>query len=139
MAGAVDEQSVNERGDEEREERRFRSRSEAWVRVDPERDRVRVRCGGSLDGSAARQLREECGGLIDRGFTRIVLDVSQATAMSPAVVSAIAAVDRRARTRACRLSVMPGHGAAASILRRAGLLGQLELEGARETFLDWSR
>lgn len=110
-----------------------------WIRIDPERDRVRVRCRGSLDGPAAAQLREECGGLIDRGFDRVILDVSQTTAMTPAAVSAIAAVDRRARARACRFSVVPGSGRAAATLRRAGLLGQLQLEGAPETFLDWSR
>lgn len=131
MAAAVEEQAV--------EDRRFRPRQEAWVTIDPERDRVRVRCGGALDGAAAGQLREDCGGLIDRGFTRVILDLSQATSISPAVVSAIAAVDRRARTRGCRLSVVPGSGGAAATLRRAGLLGQLALEGATETFLDWSR
>jgi anti-anti-sigma regulatory factor len=110
-----------------------------WIRIDPERDRVRVRCRGALDSSAARQLREDCGGLIDRGFTRVVLDLSQATAITPAVVSAIAGVDRRARTRGSRLSVVPGSGSAAASLRRSGLLAQLELDGASETFLDWSR
>jgi anti-anti-sigma regulatory factor len=110
-----------------------------WIRIDPERDRVRVRCGGALDGSAARPLREDCGGLIDRGFTRVILDLRHATAVAPEVVSAIAAIDRSARTRRCRFSVAPGSGSAAATLRRAGLLGQLELEGADETFLDWSR
>ena len=131
MAAAVEGQAVGDR--------RFRPRQEGWVRIEPERDRVRVRCGGALDGSAARQLREDCEGLIDRGFTRVILDVSQATALAPAVVSAIAATGRRARTRGCRFSVAAGRGTAAATLRRAGLLGQLELEGATETFLDWSR
>ncbi len=109
------------------------------IRIDPERDRVRVRCAGALDDDAAAQLAEDCGGLIDRGFTRVILDISQATAIAPAVVSAIAAVDRRARAKACRFSVVPGTGDAAATLRRAGLLGQLRLEGPAETFLDWSR
>jgi hypothetical protein len=55
------------------------------------------------------------------------------------VVSAIAAVNRRARVRGCRFSVVPGSGDAAATLRRTGLLGQLRLEGPAELFLDWSR
>jgi MFS superfamily sulfate permease-like transporter len=110
-----------------------------WIRIDPERDRVRVRCGGALDGVAAAQLREECAGLMERGFARVILDMTETTDIVPGVVSAIAAVNRRARTRGCRLSVAPGHGGAADALRRAGLLGQVELEGASRTFLDWTR
>lgn len=110
-----------------------------WIRIDPERDRVRVRCGGALDGVAATQLREDCAGLIERGFARLILDMTEATDIVPGVVSAIAAVNRRARTRGCRLSLVPGRGRAAEALRRAGLLGQLELECASNTFLDWSR
>ena len=109
-----------------------------WIRIDPERDRVRVRCGGALDGVAAAQLREDCTGLIDRGFARVILDMTETTDIVPGVVSAIAAVNRRARMRGCRLSVVPGDGRAAEALRRAGLLSQLELEGVSQTFLDWS-
>ena len=109
------------------------------ITIDPERDRVRVRCAGTLDEDAAAQLAQDCDGLIDRGFDRVILDVTQAAALAPAVVSAIAAIDRRARMRGCRFSVVPGAGEAAATLRRAGLLGQLPLEGPTETFLDWSR
>jgi anti-anti-sigma regulatory factor len=110
-----------------------------WIRVEPERDRVRVSCGGALERAEARQLREDCGGLIDRGFDRLILDLTEATSVAPAVISAIASVDRRARVRGCRFSVAPGTGRAAATLRRSGLLGQLQLEGGREMFLDWSR
>jgi anti-anti-sigma regulatory factor len=109
------------------------------IRIDPERDRVRVRCVGALDDASAVQLTEDCAGLIDRGFDRVILDLSQATVIAPAVVSAIAAVDRRARAQACQFSVVPGRGGAAATLHRAGLLGQLRLEGPAELFLDWSR
>ena len=109
------------------------------IRIDPERDRVRVRCVGALDDDAAVQLAGDCDGLIDRGFDRVILDLTQATDVAPAAVSAIAAVIRRARVHGCRLSVVPGSGNAAATLGRAGLLGQLRLEGAVETFLDWSR
>jgi anti-anti-sigma regulatory factor len=110
-----------------------------WIRVDPQRDRVRVCCGGALERSEARHLREDCTGLIDRGFDQLILDLSEATSIAPAVISAIAAIDRRARLRGCRFSVAPGIGRAAATLRRSGLLGQLQLEGGREMFLDWSR
>jgi hypothetical protein len=83
------------------------------IRIDPERARVRVRCAGALDDHAAVQLTEDCAGLIDRGFTGVILDMSQVTDITPAVVSAIAAVDRRARVRGCRFSVVPGIGDAA--------------------------
>jgi anti-anti-sigma regulatory factor len=110
-----------------------------WIRVAPERDRVRVSCGGALERAAARQLREDCAGLIDRGFDQLILDLTEATSIAPAVISAIAAIDRRARLNGCRFSVAPGTGRAATTLRRSGLLGQLQLEGGREMFLDWSR
>lgn len=110
-----------------------------WMRIDPERDRVRVCFGGALDHLAARQLRDECGGLIDRGFDQVILDFRGASTIAPAMVSAIAAVNRRARAQGCRLSVVPDTGDAAATLRRAGLLGMLQLEGPAETFLDWSR
>jgi anti-anti-sigma regulatory factor len=107
--------------------------------IEPERDRVRVRCVGALDDDAAAALARDCDGLIDRGFDRVILDLTRATDVTPAAVSAIAAVIHRARGHGCRLSVVPGSGDAAATLRRAGLLGQLRLEGAAETFLDWSR
>ncbi len=110
-----------------------------WIRIEPERDRVRVRCGGALDGVAAVQLREDCAGLIDRGFDRVILDLRETTDIAPGVVSAIAALNRRARARGCRFSVVPGSGGAEATLRRAGLLGELPVEGGRRTFLDWSR
>jgi len=111
---------------------------EPQTRVEPERDRVRVSCSGALDRVAARQLREDCGGLIDRGFDRVILDMTEVTSIAPAVISAIAAINRRARAHGCRLSVAPGTGSGAATLRRSGLMGQLQLEGVRETFLDWS-
>ncbi len=111
-----------------------------WIKIDPERDRVRVRCAGELAGRVAAQLGHDCEGLIDRGFTRLILDLSRTTAIAPSAVTAIAVVDHRARTMGCRLSiVVPGNPSAAAALRRAGLLGQLHLDGADETFLDWSR
>jgi anti-anti-sigma regulatory factor len=108
-----------------------------WVRINPERDRVRVSCGGALDGVIAAALREDCTGLIDRGFDRVILDLSETTDIVPGVVSAIATVNRRARARGCRFSIVPGP--TLDTLSRAGLLDQLALEGVSYTFLDWSR
>jgi anti-anti-sigma regulatory factor len=110
-----------------------------WIRIEPDRDRVRVSCGGALDRAAARQLREDCGGLIDRGFDRVILDLSGTTSIAPAVVSAIAALNRRARALGCRFSLVPGSGTTATTLRRTGVLEQVQLEDADEVFLDWSR
>lgn len=119
--------------------RRFRPAGESRIDVEPERDRVRVRCEGMIDGPTADELRDECEGLLDRGFSRLVLDLSEATSIGPAAVSAIARIDRRARSLGSRLSVVPGEGGVMIILRRSGLMGQLELEGATDTFLDWTR
>jgi anti-anti-sigma regulatory factor len=110
-----------------------------WVEIEPQRDRVRVRCAGALDAPCAVQLRQDCEGLIERGFDHVILDVSRATVMTLAVVSAIAAIDRAARMQGCRFTVAPGGGDVAATLRRSGLLGMLQLEGTAETFLDWSR
>jgi anti-anti-sigma factor len=119
--------------------RGFRPARSGSIQVEPERDRVRVRCAGAVDSPTAGALRDECEGLLDRGFSRLVLDLSEATSMGPAAVSAIARIDRRARALGSRLSVAPGVGNVATVLHRSGLLGQLELEGAHDTFLDWSR
>lgn len=128
----VDELAIGRR-------RRFRPARSGPIEVEPERDRVRVRCAGAVDAAAAAALRTECEGLLDRGFSRLVLDLSEATSIGPAAVSAIARIDRRARALGSRLSVAPGVGTVAAVLHRSGLLSQIELEGAHDTFLDWSR
>jgi anti-anti-sigma factor len=119
--------------------RRLQPAAAGWVELQPERERVRVRCGGALDAGTAKELRQECDGLFDRGFARVILDLTHATSLSPATVGAIGAVNHRARARGVRLSVVPGGAEIAATLRRAGLLGQLQLEGPTEVFLDWSR
>jgi anti-anti-sigma factor len=119
--------------------RRFAPATAGWVELQPERERVRVRCGGAMDAGTADELRQECDGLFDRGFARVILDLGHAESLSPAVVGAIAAVNHRARSLGVRFSVVPGGAEVAATLRRAGLLGQLQLEGPTEMFLDWSR
>jgi anti-anti-sigma factor len=121
------------------EGQRFGTAQAGWVELAPERERVRVRCGGALEAQAADELRQECEGLFDRGFARVILDLSHASSLSPAAVGAIATVNHRARTLGVRFSVVPGGAHIAATLRRAGLLGQLQLEGPSEVFLDWTR
>lgn len=119
--------------------RRFRSSTQQPIAVEPERDRVRVRCTGALDARAATQLRDECEGLLARGFACIVVDLGQSASIGPAGVTAIATIEQRARMLGARLSVVPPTGAAAASLRRAGLLGHLQLDGADDMFWDWTR
>lgn len=120
-------------------QRRFRpSRSES-ITIEPEGDRVRVRCEGALNARAAAQLRTDCEELLDRGWEGVIVDLTHATTIAPAVVSAIAFIDHHARGVGSRFSVAPGSGHAATTLRRAGLLGQLALEGAPEMFWEWTR
>jgi anti-anti-sigma regulatory factor len=109
--------------------RRFQPAQAGWIEVEPERDRVRVRCGGALDTASAAELRAECEGLLDRGFAHFLLDLSQTRSIGPDAVSAIARIDRRARALGSQLSVAPGAGGAAATLRRAGLLGSLGARG----------
>jgi anti-anti-sigma regulatory factor len=109
------------------------------IEIEPERDRVRVRCTGAIEAQAALEIREECEGLLERGFTCVILDLAQTTSIGPAAVSAIAAVVRRSRELGARFSVVLGSGNAAITLRRAGLLSELQVEDAPRTFLDWSR
>jgi anti-anti-sigma factor len=119
--------------------RRFQPAQAGSIEIQPERERVRLRCGGALDPRAAAEVREEYEGLFDRGFRSVILDLSQTTSVSPAGISTIAAVDRRARACGVRLSVVAGGGSVATTLRRAGLLDRLQLEGRAEVFMDWSR
>jgi anti-anti-sigma regulatory factor len=109
------------------------------IAIEPERDRVRVRCAGVIDSPTAREIKDECDGLLERGFTRVILDLAQTTSIEPAAVSAIAAVHRRSRELGARFSVVLGGGNAAITLQRAGLLGELVVEDSPRKFLDWSR
>lgn len=118
--------------------RRFTPRNGS-IAIEPERDRVRVRCAGVIDAHAAREMSKECEGLLERGFTRVILDLTQTTSIEPVAVSAIAAVQRRSRELGARFSVVLGAGNAAITLRRAGLLSELQLDDAPSMFLDWSR
>jgi anti-anti-sigma factor len=119
--------------------RRFEPAEAGSIKIQPERERVRVRCRGVLDPETAAAVREECQGLFDRGFRSVILDLSQTPSVSPAGISAIAAVDRSARASGARLSIVAGGGSVAIPLRRAGLLDRLQLEGGAEVFMDWSR
>lgn len=130
---------VDDVSDSPAAEGRLAPAQEGWVELRPERDRVRVRCGGVLDAHAAAELRQECEGLFERGFQRVILDLTHVASLGPSAVGTIAAVNHRARGLGVRFSVVPGAGGIASTLRRAGLLGQLQLEGPAQVFLDWTR
>ena len=121
------------------ERRRFRPAQAGWIELHPERERVRVRCGGEMDTRTADEVRRECEGLFERGFDRVILDMSHTTSISPAAAGMLAAADRGARSFGVRFTLIPGGGEVAATLRRIGLLGQPELEGAAEVFLDWTR
>jgi len=119
--------------------RRFVPEQDGSIEIQPERERVRVRCAGAVDSRVAAEIRQECEGLFDRGFPSVILDLSRATSLGPAAISVIAAVDQRARGAGARFSVVPGRGSVAMTLQRAGLLDRLALEGPVQVFMDWSR
>jgi anti-anti-sigma regulatory factor len=75
-------------------------------------------------------------GCLTQASGSLSLDLGQTTTASPAAISAIAGVDRRARASGVRFSIVPGGGGAAITLRRAGLLDPRQLEGGAEVFMD---
>jgi anti-anti-sigma factor len=109
------------------------------LELEPDRARVRVRPIGPLDAVAAAELEAECDGLLERGFDAIVLDLSATTALSPAAVGVIAAVQRHAHRQAALLTVVPGNELTTGVLRRSGLLAQLMVAGGPTTFFEWSQ
>jgi anti-anti-sigma regulatory factor len=98
-----------------------------------------VRPAGVIGFVASRQLEAECLDLFDRGVTQVIMDLRAAVALGPTAIAAIAAVDRRTRQLGLRLSIVLGNDAVTDALARTGLLQQLQLEGPREVFFDWSR
>jgi anti-anti-sigma factor len=107
--------------------------------LDPHPEAVRVRPSGSIGFIEARTLEEQCLDLLDHGASRVILDLSQTDLLGPVALGAIAAIDRHARRLGSRFSVALGGDAVTRTLSRSGLLSQLEIEGAPDTFFDWSR
>ncbi len=106
---------------------------------DPGQRTVRVAPTGAIGFIEARALEERCLDLIDHGAGRVVLDLSATELLGPAALATIAAIDRHARHSGARFLIALGNDAVTRTLSRAGLLAQLEVEGASDTFFDWSR
>jgi anti-anti-sigma factor len=100
---------------------------------------VRLRPTGSIGFIEAGTLEEQCLDLLDHGASRVILDLAQTDLLGPAALGAIAAIDRHARRLGSRFSIALGSDAVTRTLSRSGLLTQLEVEGASDTFFDWTR
>lgn len=110
------------------------------LEIDPDRGFVRMRLVGVLDAGAATELRKDAVGLLGCGFSTVVVDLRDTTAIGAAGLEAIAELDRYAREGRARLLIALGDDELSTQLRHAGLLGRLQLEGAAtEPFFDWTR
>jgi anti-anti-sigma factor len=103
------------------------------------REAFRVAPTGTVGFIEARALEQECLQLLDQGAARLVLDLARTEQLGPAALGTIAAIERHARRLGARFSVALGDETVTRTLSRAGLLGQLEVEGARDTFFEWTR
>lgn len=106
----------------------------------PERERVSLRPGASLDERALSRLEEEARALVERGFAQLTIDLREVETVDWTAAATLAAISRFARQRGARLNVMPGSSPAVRDLVGAGLMQGLVPETARpRPFFDWSR
>jgi anti-sigma B factor antagonist len=97
------------------------------VEARPERDRVVVAVTGELDLATAGKVEEEVTGLYDRGFQRVVLDLSDVSFMDSSGLRLLIRLDAHARGDR-GFTVVQGDGAA----RRLLVLTRLEERFTRQ-------
>lgn len=107
--------------------------------VEADGEGYRVRPTGSIGFIEARTLERECLSLLDRGAGHLVLDLGRTEVLGPAALGTLAAIDRYARRMGARFLIALGSESLTHTLSRSGLLTQLEVEGASDTFFDWTR
>ncbi|HEY4277996.1 MAG TPA: STAS domain-containing protein [Conexibacter sp.] len=85
------------------------------VESTPERDRVIVAVAGELDIATTGRVEDEVTGLYDRGFEKVVLDLSNVSFMDSSGLRLLIRLDDRARGDR-RFTVVQGDGAARRLL-----------------------
>jgi anti-anti-sigma factor len=76
--------------------------------VRPEPERAVVRVGGELDLGAAPRVAAAVAELLDDGFARIVVDLSELSFLDSAGARTLMSVQDRAEQRSCVLSLVRG-------------------------------
>lgn len=106
----------------------------------PERERVCLHPGATLNARALRDLEQEARELIAGGLRQLTIDLRDVRTVDWTTAATLAAISRFAGRNDARLSVIPGRSPAMQRLLRAGLMNDLTLENrARRPFFDWSR
>ena len=106
----------------------------------PERERVCLRPGGTLHARALDELERESRGLLERGFTRLAIDLRGVRAADWTAAATLAAISRLTRRNAARLTVIPGSSPAVQQLIRAGLMDGVPMDTVPgRPYFDWSR
>lgn len=86
------------------------------IDVRPERGRVVVAATGELDLATAGVLENEVGGLFDRGFTSVAVDLRGLTFIDSSGLRLLIRLDERARTGSCLFALVDGEGPARRLL-----------------------
>ena len=97
------------------------------LQVQPERDSVRITLAGELDLATVDELDAEVGGLLDRGFGQIVLDLRGLTFIDSSGIHELLKSTRAADRRGARLDVVFGPGAVARAVELCGVRDQLNV------------
>ena len=105
----------------------------------PERERVCLRLGATLDARALSQLEREACGLIDRGFKRLTIELQNVETVDWTTAATLAAINRAARQRNAQLTVIAGDSCAIQELMGAGLLQDLPFATSSRAYFDWTR
>jgi anti-sigma B factor antagonist len=100
------------------------------VDVMPDRERVLVRPLGDVDIATAEQLERPVVELIERGFSRVVLDLRGVTFLDSSGVHALVQCRERAEERGARMSIILGGAATRRVLDITGLIDHFEIEPA---------
>jgi len=102
----------------------------AALRIDvrPDRDRVFVRPVGEVDLETAPAVHSVAVELVEKGFARVVIDLSEVTFLDSTGVRLLLSTHRRACELGIGLSVIPGGPKTLRVLEVCGALDRLDLE-----------
>lgn len=88
--------------------------------IEPERDAVRVRPAGSLDMVTAPELRAQVDELLEAGFRRVILDLSELEFMDSTGLRLMLSLDADARRDGFSIALVPGPSAVQRVFEVTG-------------------